>query len=207
MASTVLSSEAIPKRFFKKYGALNIVHFKGVDEAAWIKNFKPLNRYDFRHPLIVVRQIETNASYALEQDDVTLKLARKLSSLGKVVFLSRYVKETIAGLTVLKDFVDSANLVAHADLVVSVGGTISREAALQGIPSIVTTEFGSTYVNKYISQKGFPLFIADEPEVVTLARKLLGKKFDAEAKLARLENPVDIVEQLARTGVTAFRIS
>jgi hypothetical protein len=203
LADTVLTSEAIPKRFYKEYGARKVLQFKGVDEVAWIKGFKPLKSFGFGHPLIVVRQIEKDASYALGQDDVTLKLARKLSSLGKVVFLSRYVKESINGLTIMKEFVDSASLVAYADLVVSVGGTISRETALQGVPSIVTSEFGRTYVNKYLAQKGFPLFIVSHSEVLASAKKLLGKRFDVMAKLARLENPVGIVERL----VTEKRVS
>jgi predicted glycosyltransferase len=196
IASTVLTSEAIPKRLFKEYGARKVVQFKGVDEVAWIKDFKPLKGFGLGHPFIVVRQIETDASYALGQDDVTLKIARKLSSFGKIVFLSRYVKEAIEGLTVMKEFVDSASLVAYADLVVSVGGTISREAALQGIPSIITSGFGRTYVNMYLAQRGFPLFIVDQSEVVANAKKILGKRFDVKAKLARLKNPVDAIERL-----------
>ena len=40
-AHTVVVSEALPKSFAKEYCAKNVVSFKGVDEVAWIKDFKP----------------------------------------------------------------------------------------------------------------------------------------------------------------------
>lgn len=194
LANTLVISEAIPKRLFKNYGAQKIVQFKGVDEVAWIKDFKPSKSFKLEKPLIVVRQMETKASYALGKADGTEKIARNLTSLGNVLFLTRYGKPKGEGLVILKEFVDSASLVANADLVVSIGGTISREAALQGTPTIVISEFGKTHVNKYLSEKGFPLFIIDASKVVTTAEKCLGKKWNVKEKLAELENPVEIIE-------------
>ncbi len=40
-AHTVVVSEALPKSFTRAYCAKNVVSFKGVDEVAWIKDFKP----------------------------------------------------------------------------------------------------------------------------------------------------------------------
>ena len=62
-AHTVVVSEALPKSFAKKYCAKNIISFKGVDEVAWIKGFKPAKTGGFKKPLIVVRQIEAKAAY------------------------------------------------------------------------------------------------------------------------------------------------
>lgn len=196
LATKLVVSEAVPPQFYKKYGAREIVRFKGVDEVAWIRDFKPSKDLSFKHPLIVVRQIESGASYAWRKEDITLKLARRLSLLGNVVFLSRYSKKKLKNLTVLNKFVDSASLVAHADLVVSVGGTISREAALQGVPSIVTSEICRAHVNTYLARKGFPLFIVEPSKVVSYAKKFLGKKFDVKTKLAALEDPVEVIERL-----------
>jgi len=196
LANTLVVSKAIPKHLFRRYGASNIVQFDGVDEVAWIKGFKPTKSFDFKRPLIVVRQMETQASYALGMEDVTLKLAQKLSQLGSVLFLSRYVKSEKKGLIVVKGFVDSASAVAHADLVVSIGGTISREAALQGVPSVAVSEIGSTYVNKFLARKGFPLFLVDSSNALACAKKYLGKRFDVADKLAELTNPVDVLEKV-----------
>lgn len=196
LASLLLISEAIPKSLFKEYGAQKIVQFKGVDEVAWTRDVRPPKSPEFRRPLIVVRQIETRAAYGLGKGDVTLEAARKLCSLGTVVFLPRYGAPKYKKLVVLNEFVDSASLAAQADLVVSVGGTISREAALQGTPSIVISRFGRIQVNEYLAKKGFPLFILKPSEVLTRAKGYLGQKFDVKAKLESVENPVDVIEHM-----------
>jgi predicted glycosyltransferase len=186
-AYTLVVSEALPKRFLKKYCPDNIIRFKGVDETAWIKDLKPSKNSDFKKPLIVIRESETKAAYALEKDDRTLQIARKLEALGNVILLKRYSGK--------KEFVDSARIVTNADLVVSAGGTIAREAALQGVPSIVISELGRTYVNTYLARKGFPIFMSDARKVLKLAKRHLGNKVDVTAKLAQFDNPVDTIEK------------
>jgi predicted glycosyltransferase len=200
LASVLLTSEAIPKSLFNKYGAQKIVQFKGVDEVAWAKDSQLAQSFEFKTPLIVVRQEETRAAYGLGKEDVTVKAARKLSSLGTVVFLPRYSRPKEKKLVIMDKFVDSAALAGQSDLVISAGGTIAREAALQGTPSIVTSEFGRIQVNDYLSRKGFPLFIVKSSEVVARAKQCLRKKFDVRTKLERLENPVDVIEKILREG-------
>lgn len=197
LAETLVTSEAIPKTFFKKFGAKHTVQFRGVDEVAWIKNLKPRGRLQHEKPLIVVRQMETRATYCDGKCDETVDLAEKLSSLGKVLFIARYGRSERKGTAADSDFADSASLVANADLVVSVGGTISREAALQGVPSIVISEIGRTYVNKYLAKLGFPLFLTNAREALRYSKKYLGKRFDVRSKLARLEDPVSVIERVA----------
>jgi hypothetical protein len=197
LAETLVISEAIPKGFFKRFGAKNIIQFKGVDEVAWIKGLKPDGKVEPERPLIVVRQMETRAAYCLERRDETMDLAKKLSSMGKVLFISRYERSERKEAAIDSGFVDSTSVVAHADLVVSVGGTISREAALQGVPSIVISEFGRTYVNKYLAKLGFPLFMTSAREAIRYSKKYLGKRFDVRSKLARLEDPVGVIERVA----------
>jgi predicted glycosyltransferase len=185
-AHMLVVSEALPKRFLNRYRPDNVIRFKGVDEVAWIKDLKPKST-NLKKPVIVVREIEAKAAYAPETANRTLEAVRKLQVLGNVLLLKRYSAE--------KEFVDSARVVANSDLVVSAGGTIAREAALQGVPSIVTSELGRTYVNTYLARKGFPIFVSDARKMVRLAKRLLGKKVDVAAKLAQFENPVTIIEK------------
>jgi uncharacterized protein len=192
-AHTVVVSEALPKGFATKYCAKNIILFKGIDEVAWIKNFKATKIESLKRPLIVVRQIETKATYAQGKKDLANYMIQKLSTLGNVHFIGRYNGEG-KNFGVKEDFMDSANLVANADLVVSYGGTITREAALQGVPSIAVSDMARTNVNKYLVKKGFPYFITTERRVLDYAEKYLGKRFDMKDKLAELENPVDVIE-------------
>lgn len=194
-AHTVVVSEALPKSFTKTYCAKNVVPFKGVDEVAWIKDFKPTKLVGLKKPLIVVRQIETKAAYAQGRQDLSKTLVEKLADLGNVHLIQRYNDEGNA-FGVKAGFEDSANLVANADLVVSYGGTIAREAALQGVPSIALSDMAKTHVNKYLAEKDFPLFITTEQKVLGYAKKYMGKRFDVKEKLAKLEDPVEVIERV-----------
>ena len=193
-AHTVVVSEALPKSFARSCCAKNIVSFKGVDEVAWIKDLKPAKIGGLNKPLIVLRQIETKAAYARGKQDQTQTLAEKLAALGNVHLIQRYSDEGKI-FSEKTAFEDSVNFVANADLVVSYGGTIAREAALLGVPSIAISDMARTNVNMYLARKGFPLFITTEQRVLRYAKKYLGKRFDLKGKLAELENPVDVIEQ------------
>lgn len=199
-AHTVVISEALPKSFAENYCAKNIVQFKGVDEVAWIKDFKPAKIEAFKKPLIVIRQIEAKAAYATEKRDLAKTLEEKLSQLGNVVFVNRYndQKNAFVG---KEGFMDSASLVANADLVVSYGGTIAREAALQGVPSIAISDMAKTNVNRYLVKKGFPFFISTEQGVMGYAKKYIAETFDVRRKLAALENPVDVIQKIVEETI------
>ena len=195
-ADTLVVSSCIPKRFFRRHCAGNIVQFDGVDEVAWIRGFKSSRVAESGKPLIVVRQMETKAAYAENKIDYTMEAARKLDSLGKVLFIGRY-NEAGREFKAKEDFVDSVSAVANADLVVTVGGTLSREAALLGVPSIVISKMGY-HVNSYLAKRGFPLFLTSPQKLIITAKKYIGRRYDVESKLAQLENPVDKIEMTIR---------
>jgi len=202
LADYIVTSKAIPKKILQVYNVKGkIISFDGVDEVAWIKDFKPKIQYNFGKPLIVVRQLEEKAVYTKETVDMAA-IARKLRKLGNVLFLSRYHHKKIKGLTILEEFVDSASLMAQADLFIGAGGTITREAALQGTPAIIVNVFRNQHVNDFLARKGFPIFKTEASKVLRLAEKVLGEKKDVKHLLAELENPADviakIVEKLAK---------
>ncbi len=196
LSKHIVASNAIPTKIMTDYNPkAEITGFEGVDEHAWIKNFKPKTRYDFGKPLIVVRQIEEKAIYTNNSEGL-LNLAKKLTKLGKVIFLSRYTRTSIKDLIVPKGYVDSASLAAQADLFIGVGGTITREAALQGTPAIVIKVFNDQYVNEFLAKKGFPIFETRPEEAFKLAEKLVGKKKDVKHLLTELEDPVDVIDEI-----------
>jgi hypothetical protein len=201
LSNFLIISKALPLRFYRKYGPERIIQFDGVDEVAWVRGYKHV-KLEYEKPLIVVRQMETRATYAVGKDDMTEALAQKLSKLGPVLFLSRYERRQRRNIIVPKGFFDSVNLAAQADLVVTIGGTLAREAALQGTPSIViATSLGRLYVNDYVAKKGFPLFKVPVSRILNQAKKYLGRKFDVKDRLSELENPVDHIERIVEGGV------
>jgi predicted glycosyltransferase len=200
LTDCLIISKAIPKTLFEGYGAKRIVQFDGVDEVAWVKGFKPKIEQEYEHPLIVVRQLQTKASYAKGKPDTTMILAKKLTALGNVMFLSRYSRHPKKRMIIPTKLVDTVNLVAQADLVVSAGGTIAREAALQGTPSIVISTIDRFHVNDYLEKEGFPIFtLSDVSQVLKCAEKNLGRKSNVKSLLGKLENPVDVIEKTALT--------
>jgi len=198
LTNILIAPKAIPKSAILQYGAKRIISYEGVDEVAWIKNFKPLMKFDYENPLIVVRQMEVKAAYAEGISDLTEHLAKKLTSLGNVIFLARYNKKPRKNLIVPRGFVDIPSLLFQADLVLSVGGTSSREAALLGVPSLIIPTFSHSYINDYLARKGFPLFKVKPSEVMNYARKYLGKKWNTKELLEKLENPVDVIEKVVK---------
>lgn len=201
LSNVLIISKALPLRFYRKHGPERVIQFDGVDEVAWVQDYRPVT-LEYERPLIVVRQLETQAAYAVGKDDMTETLAQKLSKYGHVLFLSRYERQQRKNIIVPKGFVDSVNLAAQADLVITVGGTLAREAALQGTPSIVvSTSFGRLYVNEYVAKKGFPLFTVSPSRALSYAQKYLGKKFDVKGRLSELENPVDLIERVVKEGL------
>jgi hypothetical protein len=193
--------KALPKDSVEGYGIKRIFWFDGVDEVAWIKNFKPEIKYDYGKPLIVVREIETKAAYAQDKEDLAKALLKGLALMGNVVLLQRYQKRPEKGAIIPKEFVDSATLVSQADLVISAGGTIAREAALQGIPAIVVHSFEKLYTNDYLSQRGFPIFTVSPDKVFVYAKKYLGKRWDVKGLLSSLEDPVDTIEKIIKQEI------
>ncbi|NIQ05965.1 MAG: hypothetical protein GWO20_09650, partial [Candidatus Korarchaeota archaeon] len=64
-------SKAIPEKFCTGYGIKKVFRFDGVDEVAWIKDFEPELEAEYGRPLIVVRQMETEATYTKGKVDMT----------------------------------------------------------------------------------------------------------------------------------------
>lgn len=189
-------SKALPKKSLGGYGIKKIYWFDGVDEVAWIRGFKPKIKYNYKKPLIVVRELEEKAAYAKGKENWTKILAKKLARLGNVLFLPRDQPPPDKELLIPKDFIDSASIVSEADLVVSAGGTMAREAALQGVSTIVVSSFGRLYVNDYLSSKGFPIYTVNLEQAFTNSKRFLGKRKEVGDLLANLENPVDVIEEI-----------
>ena len=195
-ASTVVASKALPSKFLKEQGAKKVIYFDGVDEVAWIKDPRPEPEFQLKKPVIIVRQIESKAVYAKNRIDHSNKIIKQLESLGNVQFIQRY--KTEREYSNKERFVDSANLVSYADLVISAGGTLAREAALRGVPSLVISEIGKTYVNEYLAKRGFPIFFIKPKKTLYYAKKYIGKRVDVSVKIQNLENPVDKIEKIVQ---------
>jgi uncharacterized protein len=150
LADRVLVPDAIPPERLERYGARppKLVRFEGLKEEYYLSGWEPdpgalkALGLDRRRVICVVR---TAPSYALylggsENELLTRVLRRLAEEDAQTVVLARTDEQRRAVRAVGERFVvpdravDGSSLVALADVLVSAGGTMNREAAVLGTP-------------------------------------------------------------------------
>jgi uncharacterized protein len=206
LASRVLVPDAIPAERLAPYGARppKLVRYPGLKEEYYLANFEPDESVlgelglDRERVLAAVR---TAPSYALylggSENELLPRVLRRLLDKGaQVVVLARTdeqrnaLRELDPGLVVPDRAVDGRSLAALADLVVSAGGTMIREAAVLGTPvwSIFEGRLGA--VDEQLVAEGRVRLLRD-PEELAVAeapeRQRRGRRDPAD--LLRLALP------------------
>jgi predicted glycosyltransferase len=191
LATRVLVPDAIPEQRLARYGARppKLECYRGLKEEYYLSSFEPdeavLERLgvDRERVLCVVR---TAPSYALylggSESELLTRLMRRLSHdpEATTVVLTRTAEQASAvralGLerVVVPDrAVDGRSLVVFADVLVSAGGTMNREAAVLGTPVWSVFEGRAGAVDEMLAREGRLRFLQD-PEEVELEKKPAG---------------------------------
>ena len=158
LASRVVVPSAFPSEALRRFGARasKVRRYEGIKEDVYLADFEPdahfadglRERFGVdaaRDTLVVVRPPAREALYHRFENELFDELLTRLVAAPRVKVLllarsdeqraslsARFASESfIAPRTAL----DGANLVAAADLVVSAGGTMNREAAALGVPA------------------------------------------------------------------------
>lgn len=193
-------------------GRSQITTYRALDPAAWLKRKAlagPLPRLDRRKKTITVRLEESYAPYMAGTDrswnDTVLAAIAEGFGRCNLVALCRYedqlahVRAQFGGsFLVPEEVVDGRSLLAATDLFIGMGGTMSAEAALMGVPTISTFQ-GTLYTERYLSSVGLLRKTRGVGHLVAEARKLLrkGTKEASSRKasriLASMEDPVPVV--------------
>ncbi len=154
LADRVLVPGAIPPERLERYGARppKLVRFEGLKEEYYLSGWepdpaalKPLG-LDRRRVICVVRTAPSYALYLAGSENALLDLVlRRLAEEDvQTVVLARTDEQRRAVRAVSDRFVvpdravDGSSLVAFADVLVSAGGTMNREAAALGVPVYTT---------------------------------------------------------------------
>jgi hypothetical protein len=177
----VLVPDAIPAERVARYGAgpSKLIRYPGLKEEYYLADFEPDESVlaelgvDRERVLAVVR---TAPSYALylggSENELLPGVLRRLAGQGaQVVVLARTdeqrqrLRELDPGLIVPERAVDGRSLAALADLVVSAGGTMIREAAVLGTPvwSIFEGRLGA--VDELLASEGRVRFARDPADL------------------------------------------
>ncbi len=209
----IVHPEAVPENEMIRLGASkdSLVPYAGVDEVAWVKDYvlstSPVNR-EFK---VFIRPEESGASYLLgRRRSIALELVETVLEMGAEVIVKPRYESQVEELTrmrafrdgklvVLRDAVDTLDLFSKISLVITGGGTMAREAALLGTPSISVFPLDvKLHVNEYLRERGFPTWRAKKLEeakrlVTDILRDPDSFVVDTRDMLLALEDPRDVI--------------
>lgn len=163
LASRVIVPRAFPAGELKRFGASTrkVKRYDGTKEDVYLAGFIPdpdfartLRAFNIgsEDVLVVARPPAREALYHRFENELFDELLSYLSARDqvKVILLPRseaqregYEARTSPNLIMPREALDGSNLIAAADLVVSAGGTMNREAAALGVPAV------SVYAGKW----------------------------------------------------------
>jgi uncharacterized protein len=197
-------------------GRGQITRYRALDPAAWLKreagSLPPGIRRDKERPSILVRLEESYAPYMIGTDESWSEkvLSRLAASFGgcNLVALCRYqdqledVKRKFGASFVVPEMaVDGASLIRECDVFVGMGGTMTTEAALLGVPAISVYQGGDLYTERYLESKRLLLKTRSLDRLVRYVRKSMDERYRRScAKRAKqiLDWMDDPVERIAR---------
>ena len=144
LAQAVVVPEAIPTTRLSRYGAAGkIAAYPGLKEEYYLTDFEPdpavLGELglDAAEPIAVIRTPPAVSLYHRFENDVLEGVLERLRG-SQVVVLPRTPRQRAElrdrGFIVPEQAIDAQSLIAYADLVISAGGTMNREAVALGTP-------------------------------------------------------------------------
>jgi predicted glycosyltransferase len=163
LASRVIVPRAFPASELRKYGASTrkVKRYDGIKEDVYLADFVPDERFlnslrelgiKSEDVMVVARPPAREALYHRFENELFDELLEKLNGRAevKIILLPRtaaqraaYGERKLVNVIMPAEALDGANLIAAADLVISAGGTMNREAAALGVPAV------SVYAGKW----------------------------------------------------------
>ncbi len=170
LARRVLVPAPFPEAALRRFGAARkAVRYPGLKEELYLGGFVPSPGFLREHGipedriLVVMRPPGTWAGYYHGEGALfRAALARVLETAGTfTVFLPRLPEQAATvrdippdRLLVPAQALDGPNLLAHAGLVISAGGTMNREAAALGVPAFTAFEGRPGAVDRELVARG-----------------------------------------------------
>jgi predicted glycosyltransferase len=151
LAAAVVVPDAIPPERLYRYGARGKLHrYPGLKEEYYLADFEPDRTVvselglDPSAPITVVRTPPAVSLYHRFENDLFGQVLERLRG-SQTVVLPRTPEQRAAlvragGFVVPERAIDAQSLIAYADLVVSAGGTMNREAVALGTPVFTVFE-------------------------------------------------------------------
>ena len=187
LAHAVVVPEAIPPERLEHYGACGkLRRYPGLKEEYYLSDFEPDSAVlgelglDPAAPIVVVRTPPAVSLYHRFENPLFAQVIERLRADrdAQAVVLPRTARQraeltAAGGLTIPEQAIDAQSLVAHADLVISAGGTMNREAVALGTPVYTTFEGRLGAVDERLLAEGRLRRLAD-PEELDLGKRERG---------------------------------
>jgi predicted glycosyltransferase len=183
LAQAVVVPDAIPPERLARYGATRkLQRYTGLKEEYYLADFEPdpavLDELelDRAQPIVVVRTPPAVSLYhRFEHDTFSAVLARLRDGGAQAVVLPRTAEQraeltSAGGFTIPERAIDAQSLIAYADLVISAGGTMNREAVALGTPVYSSFEGRLGAVDERLIAEGRLRLLADPEDVVVAKR-------------------------------------
>jgi predicted glycosyltransferase len=149
LARAVVVPEMIPPERLARYGATaaKLRRYPGLKEEYYLADFEPDPAVlaelglDPQRPIAVVRTPPAVSLYHRFENPLFAQVLDRLRG-GQTVVLPRTLEQRaeLDGFIVPERAIDAQSLIAYADLVISAGGTMNREAVALGTPVWTTFE-------------------------------------------------------------------
>ncbi|MGC9020659.1 MAG: DUF354 domain-containing protein [Candidatus Methanodesulfokora sp.] len=211
----IIHPAAVPEELYLMNWACkeSLVSYNGVDEVAWMRKAKPkeeeLEKLGIKGDFVIIRPEESKASYLRDETDISTIIDVAVKMGYYVILMPRYEDQREyysrkygSSVKIPSYPPDAPSIYFFSSLVVTGGGTMSREAALAGTPSISIFPLNvPLYVNDYLSKMGYPLWrFYSARDAVPLVKEILSSpnryKKDVRDLVKQLESPVEAVERV-----------
>jgi predicted glycosyltransferase len=207
LASAVVVPQAIPPQRLERYGAVRKLHrYEGLKEEYYLADFEPdpgvLEDLDLDRgrPIVVVRTPPEVSLYHRFANDLFAQVLARLQAQATEQGLQAVVLPRVAaqreqlgqtpGFVVPEHAIDAQSLVAFADLVISAGGTMNREAVALGTPVYTTFEGRMGAVDERLISEGRLRKLSSAEELE------LHRRADAPAEPRVRRDPAALVDLL-----------
>jgi len=188
LASKVIVPQTFPAAELRKYGATmrKVKRYEGTKEDVYLADFVPdpafpetLRKLNIASDdvSVVARPPAREALYHRFENELFDQLIARLNSRErtKIILIPRsdaqradYQARNLANVIMPLEVLDGANLIAVADLVVSGGGTMNREAAALGVPAISVYAGRWAAIDEQLIREGRLRRLARREEISTL---------------------------------------
>jgi predicted glycosyltransferase len=171
LARAVVVPDAIPPERLSQYGAREKIRaYEGLKEEYYLADFEPEPAVleelgiDPHRPIVVVRTPPEVSLYHRFENDLFASVLERLREAAAAdgvqpVLLPRTEAQRaqladVPGFVLPEQAIDAQSLIAYADLMISAGGTMNREAVALGTPVYTTFEGRMGAVDEQLIEQG-----------------------------------------------------